>query len=1084
VVNRDGLRLFASGKGNPPALQGVIMSIRPKISIDAALSAATEDMFFRDALMHSPVGVFITTPAGRFAFANHAMARILGYESPEELVSSVTDISTQVYCDPEDRNNFMRQLETRDELADQEGRAKRKDGSVIWLAGSTQVMRDETGAIVWHRGYVTDISARKLAEKKLRESEERYRDLATMLRLICDNVPDMIWAKNLNKEYTFANKAICAGLLGAGSVEEPIGKTDLFFAQRERTRHADNPSWHTFGEICRDTDQITMDAGRPQQFDEYGNVQGKFLFLDVRKAPLLDEDGVMIGTVGSARDVTDYKRIEGVLRESEERFRSISLMTSDMVYSCDHHPGRGFELAWAGGAVERITGYRAEELRTRKCWGVLVAPPDQDIFTANILALHPGQSSSCEMRLTRKDGSTIWVESKAECLAPESGVSDRRVYGSLVDITTRKEAEHALRLSEYQHRIIFQNSPLGMILFDSTGTIVDCNAAFEYLMGSSREKLIGFNTARNSTPEMRAAIKKALEGEVSVFEDEYTSITGGVSRMLRVIFNPIFNHSPTGLIATLEDISDRKRMEEALLQEKTILRDILEDILAGYWDWDIDSNQEYLSPSLKRMFGYEDQELPNAHETWFDLILPRDTSMVREAIKHHVDSRGSAPFNTEVRFRHKDGRIVWVLCAGRVIRWSATGRPLRMVGCHIDISRQKEVEEALLLAKEEADAANKTKSEFLANMSHELRTPLNGIMGMLQLLEITGLNEEQNDYVAAGMQSCKRLVSLLTDLLDLSRIEAGVLRIQKVPVDLTEIFRQTTDLFSPTAKAQGVGLEVLIHPGIPDRLLGDGVRLQQVLTNLVGNALKFTPQGQVVAEAFPLPRLKPGICRVLFSVTDSGIGVPDEKIEHIFQPFVQVDMGYSRSYQGAGLGLSICKRLVTLMGGNISMVSELGSGTTVYFTVAFELESGEHKLPPDLHDASLPQFPGRRALLVEDDKFSAAVASKMLQKCGIAVEQAEDGRQALAALGNNRFDLVLMDIRMPVMDGVAAATAIRTGAAGEEAASIPIIALTAHVMEGGNTICLKAGMNGYVSKPVVMNELIAAISNVLASAQG
>ncbi len=1171
---------------------------------EAAL-AAKERALFRDALMHSPFGVYMTTPTGQFTFVNHAMARILGYASPEDLMTSVTDIATQVYCDPADRTEFLLQLEAREEMADHEGRAVKKDGTVIWLGGTTQAVRDEQGILVCLRAYVTDITtrketekqlersgqkyrelvenindvvydvgldgrirylspsarnifndagcligrpfldlvdpqdreqatanwtrmmhgafsaneyrmrlgpektvwvrtssrpalhdgkivavvgvlqditSRKLAEEALRKSEERYRGLSAMLRLVCDNVPDMIWAKDLDKKYIFANKAICSGLLGAESVEEPLGKTDLFFAERERARHADNPSWHTFGEICRDTDQITMDAGQPRQFDEYGNVQGQFLFLDVRKAPFLDENGIMTGTVGSARDVTDYKRMEGALREREERFRTISLMTSDMVYSCDGDPAHGFELVWVGGAVERITGYDAEELQARKFWGFLVAPSDQDLFTKNVTRLSPGESGGCELRIVRKDCATIWVESKAECLALDAGRADRRLYGSLVDITTRKEAENALRVSEYQHRVIFQNSPLGMILFDGTGIIVDCNAAFERLMGAPREKLIGFNTAQDSTPEMRAAINKALQGEEAIFEGEYTSVTGGISRMLRVIFNPISNQAPRGLIATVEDISQRKRMEEAVLQEKTILHNILEDILAGYWDWEIGSSQKYLSPSLKRKLGYEDHELSNTYETWLDLVLPEDTILVLEAIKQHVVSRGNRPFNLEVRFRHKDGRTVWMICAGRIIRWSDTGQPLRMVGCHVDISRQKDVEEALLLAKKEADAANKTKSEFLANMSHELRTPLNGVLGILDLLETTGLNEEQAEYTSMGLQAGRRLVNLLTDILDLSRIEAGVLHIQKAPLNLQEVFRQTEDLFSPTAKAQNVALELVVHRGVPDILMGDGVRLQQVLTNLVGNALKFTPAGQIRVEATALPTRKPGLCHVLFSVADSGIGIADEKIRHLFQPFSQVDMGYTRAYQGAGLGLSICKRLVTLMGGNISLTSELGRGTTFYFTVAFEVQAAESAAGHDSLDASCSQFTGLRVLLVEDDTFSSAVTSRMLNKNGILVEQIQDGQQALAILANSGFDLVLMDIRMPVMDGVTAARAIRAGAAGKKAATIPIIALTAHAMDGDRATFLEAGMNDYVSKPVIMNELMLAITNALAKA--
>lgn len=323
--------------------------------------------FFHDTLMHSPMGVFVALPAGRIVFVNHALAQVMGYASSEECVAAVKNITVQLPHDAEERETIAQLFAQGDVVSNQECQVIKKDGSTAWLTGAVQHVRDLSGQMLCIRGYVTDMTRHhRRAEETLRQSEERFRALSRLLRLICDNVPDMIWAKDLNKKYIFANKAICSGLLSAVDVEEPIGKTDMFFAQRERTRYADNPAWHTFGEICRDTDQITMDAGCPQQFDEYGNVQGAFLFLDVHKAPLRDESGTMIGTVGSARDVTDYKRLEKTLREREEAFRTITLMTSDMVFSCDYDLERGFELVWVGGAVERITGYRPEELLEKK----------------------------------------------------------------------------------------------------------------------------------------------------------------------------------------------------------------------------------------------------------------------------------------------------------------------------------------------------------------------------------------------------------------------------------------------------------------------------------------------------------------------------------------------------------------------------------------------------------------------------------------------------------------------------------------------------------------------------------------------
>jgi PAS domain S-box-containing protein len=1168
----------------------------------------TADMFpgSRDslcnALMHAPLCVFISTTDGRFSYANQAMARLFGYRESSHFTTSVTNIATQMYFDPADRNEFLRRLDGSDRQIDYDCRLLHREGGVIRATISALALRDACGKVYSIQGFITgvpepgnpepglgysedqfrgivenvsdviydigldgrirylspaarnifgdadsligtdsmelfdprdrdrarnawesvlqnriaareyrlradqgktlwvrmtskpvyrdgavvgivgvlqDISEFRQAEAALRESEERYRSLSSMLRLVCDNVPDMIWAKNLDKKYIFTNRALCDGLLGARDVEEPLGKTDLFFAQRERDRHPDDPDWHTFGEICRDTDQITMDAGSPRQFDEFGNVQGKFLFLDVRKAPLIDGAGMMIGTVGSARDVTEYKRIEEALREREERFRYLSLLTSDMVYSCVQKQDGASELDWVGGAVERITGFTGSELKTSRCWECLVTEVDREVFAENVKSLQPGNSATCELRLMRKDGGVIWVESRAECLPPASLNSGRRIIGSLVDITERRETEKALRLSEYQHRVIFQNSPLGMALFDSQGRIVDCNEPFTTLMGAPREQLIGFSVLHDSAPAMAETIRKALAGERASFEGEYTSVTGGVTRFLRVIFNPISQEAPIGVIGTLEDVSRRKEMEEALRQERTILRNILEDTLAGYWDWDLRNGNEYLSPTFKRMFGYEDSELPNSFETWKTLIHPDDLLEVMRAVRMHIASRGTVPFNMEIRYLHRNGHVVWVISTGRVISWDKNGRPLRMVGCHIDISRRKVVEEALVQAKEEADNANRIKSEFLANMSHEIRTPLNGIMGMFQLLEITGLTAEQAEYASTALQSCRRLVNLLSDILDLARIEAGKLSISFASMDLREIFDQVQDLFKPAAREQGLDLSFHLDPGVPEQLFGDATRIQQILTNLVGNALKFTPKGRVVVDASPLPRQEAGHLRVLFSVSDTGIGIPEEKLARLFKPFSQVNEGYTRAYQGAGLGLSICKRLVDLMGGGFFVDSVENVGTTFYFTVNFDLYLPIAEPEPPVQITNPSALEGLRVLLVEDDRVSALVAGAMLRNLGVLVEFAENGRLALDMLRDQGTDLVLMDVQMPVMDGVETTRAIRSGDAGEAMRHVPIIAMTAFAMTHDKDAFMEAGMDMHIPKPVSMIDLVAAVAKLM-----
>ena len=395
-------------------------------------------------------------------------------------------------------------------------------------------------------------------------------------------------------------------------------------------------------------------------------------------------------------------------------------------------------------------------------------------------------------------------------------------------------------------------------------------------------------------------------------------------------------------------------------------------------------------------------------------------------------------------------------------------------------SRMEAALEALQEAKSGADAANRAKSEFLANMSHEIRTPVNGIMGMLQVLQSTPLDDEQAACASTAMRSCTRLVRLLSDILDLSRIEAGKLTVQHAPMELRDVLCQVKELFAPSARESGTELRFWIDPAIPDRVLGDAARLQQVLINMVGNALKFTPGGQVTLEAWALSSLRGRHARVCFEVTDTGAGIPDDKLGLLFTPFSQVDAGYTRTHQGAGLGLSICRRLVELMGGSISVISEVGAGTSMAFALNFPVDAGLRTMAPSVPADPVTTLDGRKVLMAEDDAVSALAAASMLRRLGVHVTHVGDGQGALDALTRESFDLVLMDVQMPVMDGLDATRAIREGRAGEGSRDIPVVAMTAYAMAGDRESFLAAGMSAYVAKPVGLDELLRVMGEVLA----
>ena len=380
---------------------------------------------------------------------------------------------------------------------------------------------------------------------------------------------------------------------------------------------------------------------------------------------------------------------------------------------------------------------------------------------------------------------------------------------------------------------------------------------------------------------------------------------------------------------------------------------------------------------------------------------------------------------------------------------------------------QEELERSLKLVEQ----ANQAKSEFLANMSHEIRTPINGVMGMLQLMLTTTLDDDQSEFTQKAIQSCKRLNKLLGNLLDLSCIESGNLQMSFERFDLRDVFESVHQLFDLAAQQKGLELDFSVNNPLAHHLIGDTVRLEQILNNLVGNAIKYTISGKVSVEATPTPSDDPNFMLVKFAVHDTGIGIDEDKLGSLFEPFIQGHDEGQQKFQGAGLGLSICKRLIDLLGGDISLHSQLGKGTTVEFNLSFKIADA---IEPDMlenESAKICNSGGCEILVAEDDPVSSFAIKWLLEDEGYSVTTVENGAKVIETLGTGKFNFIIMDVQMPIMDGIDATKAIREGKAGKRNANIPIIALTALALNGDKDRFIEAGMNDYMSKPVNIEDL-------------
>ncbi|MBU2510739.1 response regulator [bacterium] len=518
-----------------------------------------------------------------------------------------------------------------------------------------------------------------------------------------------------------------------------------------------------------------------------------------------------------------------------------------------------------------------------------------------------------------------------------------------------------------------------------------------------------------------------------------------------------------------QEISDRKKIEEKLRSSEERFRHLADLLPQSVYELDMEGNITYSNLQGFKLTGYGKEDLEAGFNA-SNLFVAEDGNKISDNVFRILNNE--EPLGNEYTLLTKSGEKVPVLIYSRKI--IENGVPVGLRGILIDISKRKVFEQELLHAKEAAERANVAKSNFLANMSHELRTPMNGVLGLTELLLLTKLDEQQQKYLTTISHSGNALLKILNDVLDLSRIEANKYDIDLVNFDLRKAIENIIHLVSGSIAIKGLKFDYHIQDSIPEYVVGDPIRLGQVLSNILSNAQKFTEKGHIKLNVTLFGETEDKVS-LKFEVTDTGIGISQENMPLIFQSFSQVDSTTTRKQGGAGLGLTIVKKIIELMQGEIHIESEEGAGTKCWFVL--ELGKNNHKnLAPVKEKAqpdralSLDDF---KILVVDDDRISRLVVQEMLGKLGYKVDLATSGNEALKTLETESYSLILMDCLMPGLDGLETTRIIREkGIKGHATAHLPVIALTAKAMDGDKKNCLDAGMDGYITKPISFSHLI------------
>ncbi len=1092
--------------GRVVGVVGVLTDISQQKRAESELDAARGE--FSIVLDAIPALIWRKDVRGKYVHANKAFCDVVGMELDVLRGKSDFEVHPPELAEKyrEDDSKVIIGRKTIRNIAERHMKA---EGRVGWSLTEKMPYCDGNGEVIGTIGFALDITDLKSTEDKLRRTKERQ-------RILLDTIQTQIWYLSDEHTYGAVNKAHADFL---GYAPKQIAKQDMSEFLPEDV-----------AKVCQQGNKAVFSRGQQICTEEWiPNAAGERRLLSIVKTPKMSDQGTVEYVVCSAEDITQRKLTVQELKEKTALLEAILDNTPDIMsvkrpdLSIVRYNKAGY--AFLNKPHEQINDAKCYELIGRNAPCTPCAT--QQAFSTK-------QSVALEKFVPELD---MHLNCRANPILSDDGRIEYTVE-LIRDITQQKRMEKSLRDSEERFKAL-HNASFGGIVIHDKGVILECNQGLSEITGFGYDELIGMDGLLLIAEHARELVLNNILGGYEKPYEAFGVRKNGEEYPLRLEARNIPYKGKMVRVVEFRDVTEQKRDEKALRQafenaqksarQRKILFDaaravLTRDDFAATARHIFDSASEVIGSTagyvaLLSADGHENELLfleAGGRPCSVNPDLPMPVRGLRaEAYKNNCVVYDNDFMQSRwLQFMPKghvrlDNVLFAPLVVGNVTQGiiglankpggftdedasiaEAFGdlaaialRNSRMLDQLIQ-SERKQKKAALA-----AEAANQAKSEFLANMSHEIRTPINGIMGMMQLLETTPLDAEQRQYTEIATSSANRLTRLLSDILDLSRVEAGKMDIIQNEFNPDELGNSIAGLFSVAAREKKIDLTCYIDPFMPPTLIGDEARLRQVLFNLVGNALKYSDTGKINVRMVPLTPRQEGDMRVLFTITDTGIGIPEDRLRDIFEPFRQVDGSYTRKYQGAGLGLAIVKRLVDLMGGHILIDSQPGEGTDVHVVLPF-------KLPVD---ASSTEFAaaygeamqGLNILLAEDEPSSSFPMTKLLEKAGHTVILAEDGQQVLDLLASRNFDVILMDVQMPIMNGVEATREIRkledekhSSIPASQHSRIPIIALTAYAMTGDREKFLEAGMNDYLAKPVRMEDLAKVLDRIAGAGRG